>query len=121
MSATRFRKLALSLDGAEEKSHMDHPDFRVGGRIFATLRPGEKHGVVMVTPEEQALLIEAAPDVFRPVNGAWGQKGATELDLAKANATSMRSALTMAWRIRAAAKPKVRRSTGAKPGKKRPA
>ncbi|HRK70778.1 MAG TPA: MmcQ/YjbR family DNA-binding protein [Micropepsaceae bacterium] len=106
MSAARFRKAALALEGAEEKSHMNHPDFRVGGRIFATLGPKEAYGVVLVTPEEQALLVESTPEAFRPLKGAWGAKGATEVILAKADATALRSALTMAWRARAkAAKP----------------
>lgn len=104
MSSSRFRKIALSLDGAEEKSHMNHPDFRVGGRIFATLGPKEAYGVVLVTPEEQSLLVESAPRAFRPLKGAWGAKGATEIVLAMADAAAMRSALTMAWRARASGK-----------------
>lgn len=118
MSAARFRTIALSLGGAEEKSHMNHPDFRVGGRIFATLGPKEAYGVVLVTPEEQSLLVESAPRAFRPLKGAWDAKGATEIVLAMADSTAMRSALTMAWRARASSKADVAKSKKPEPRNK---
>ena len=90
-----FRRIALSFSGAIESSHMDHPDFRVGGRIFATLWKG--NGVVMVQPDQQLSLVKSNPDVFSPVKGGWGRKGATTVHLEKAAEESARMALSMAW------------------------
>src|SRR6516164_7478412 len=74
MTAEKFRELALSLPDAVEAAHMGHPDFRVGGKIFATLGPDEKWGMIKLTPEEQALLIASAPAVFHPASGAWATR-----------------------------------------------
>ena len=76
---------------------MGHPDFRVGGKIFATLWPDEELGVVMVTPEQQAVLISSHPDVFVPVKGGWGRRGSTQVHLMSANETTLRKALGIAW------------------------
>jgi len=77
MTPDRFRALALNLPGAAEGSHQGHADFRVGGRIFATLGfPTRGFAVLLLTPDEQALVVEAEPRVFSPVPGAWGSKGA---------------------------------------------
>lgn len=82
MTADEFRKLALSLPEAIEGAHMGHADFRVGNRIFATLGwPDEHWGMVKLTPEEQELRVEAEPDVFAPVKGAWGRRGSTNVRL----------------------------------------
>ncbi len=79
-----FRRLALAFPGAEERSHMGHPDFRVGGRIFATLgAPSEEYGMVALLPEQQELAIEAEPRAFKPAAGAWGRGGSTLVQLAK--------------------------------------
>ena len=109
MTADEFRNLALELPGAEEDSHMDHPDFRVGGKIFATLGPGEEWGMVKLTPEQQSMVVEAEPEIFRPVPGGWGKGGATNVRLAKADATTLKSALSMAWQNVEAKSPKTAR------------
>jgi hypothetical protein len=98
MTATQFRRLALSLPEAEERAHMGHPDFRVGGKIFATLGPGEKWGMVKLTPEEQASLIASAPEAFHPASGAWGRRGCTIVRLHQAKSLTVRHALLAAWR-----------------------
>src|SRR5207302_3548375 len=85
MTPAQFRKLALGIPDAVESAHMGHPDFRVNGKIFATLGyPDETSGMVKLSPEEQALFIEKAPGVFHPCNGAWGRQGATNVALAAA-------------------------------------
>jgi len=76
---------------------MGHPDFRVGGRIFATLWLAEQRGVVMLTADQQALLLEVAPDIFSPVKGGWGLRGSTNVDLNRANEDYLTSALKQAW------------------------
>lgn len=101
MTADKFRELALALPEAEEQEHMDHPDFRVGGKIFATLWPDERKGVVMLNPDQQAKLARASPKIFSPVRGGWGKHGATEVHLPAAWIRATREALTMAWRKRA--------------------
>ena len=98
MSVARFRKIALSLPDALEGAHQGHADFRVGKHIFATLGyPDENWGMVKLTVEQQSVLVEAEPEIFRPVPGGWGKGGATNVRLAKADATTLKSALTMAW------------------------
>jgi hypothetical protein len=98
MTADEFRRLALSLPEAAEASHMNHPDFRVGGKIFATLGPDETWGMVKLTPRDQAAAIRKAPEVFSRIKGAWGRGGATRVDLAEASASIAEEALTDAWR-----------------------
>ena len=98
MTAAQFRKLALCLPEAVEAEHMGHPDFRVGGKIFATLGPGEKWGMVKLTPDEQASLIASEPEVFHPASGAWGKRGCTIVRLRPAKALTVRHALLTAWR-----------------------
>jgi hypothetical protein len=101
MTAADFRRIALSLDGAEEGSHMGAIDFRVGGRIFATLASvKEGFGNLMLTPEVQAEFVADAPDVFLPVAGGWGRMGATHIRLAKANRDTLTGALRTAWQLR---------------------
>ncbi|MGK2856877.1 MAG: MmcQ/YjbR family DNA-binding protein [Thermoanaerobaculia bacterium] len=101
MTETEFRKLALSLPEAEEKSHMGHPDFRVGGKIFATLGHQKGLAVVMFTPDLQETFMHAAPDVFAPVGGGWGRGGATTIELKRCGKTVARDALIAAWGRRA--------------------
>ncbi len=98
MTADEFRNLALDFPGAEERSHMDHPDFRVGGKIFATLGPDEEWGMVKLTPEQQSTFIDAEPEAFEPVKGGWGIKGATRVNLNAAREPSVVRALDAAWR-----------------------
>ena len=93
-----FRRIALSLPDAIEGSHQGHTDFRVGKRIFATLGyPDHDWGMVKLTPEQQSVLVEAEPEIFRPVPGGWGKGGSTNVRLAKADPATLQSALTMAW------------------------
>jgi YjbR protein len=99
MTPDEYRKIALGFRGAVEGIHMDHPDFRVGGKIFATLIKG--NGVAMLTPEQQATLVKWRPDVFAPVKGGWGRKGSTTVLLSSADVSSVREALSMAWDNRA--------------------
>lgn len=97
-SQNRFRAMALSLADAVEGAHQGHADFRVGNRVFATLGyPDRDWGMVKLTPEQQAMVVEAEPEIFRPVPGGWGKGGSTQMRLAKADQATLRSALTMAW------------------------
>ena len=99
MSASRFRKTALSLPDAIEGAHQGHADFRVGKRVFATLGyPDASWGMVKLTPEQQIMLVEGEPGIFRPVPGGWGKGGATNVLLSKADGKTLQSALAMAWR-----------------------
>ena len=82
MTADKFRSLALSLPEVSESAHMGHPDFRVSGKIFATLGPDEDWGMVKLKPDEQASFIRAEPDIFRPASGAWGRRGSTIISCA---------------------------------------
>jgi hypothetical protein len=101
MDAEDFRRIALSLEGAEESSHMGAPDFRVGGRIFATLASqGQGYGNLMLTPEQQSAFVEELPEIFLPVAGGWGKMGATHIRLALATEDVLVGALRTAWRLR---------------------
>ena len=94
-----FRRLALSFPEASEAAHMGHPDFRVRDKIFASLgTPDGSWGTVKLTPEQQGVLNEAEPAMFKPAAGAWGRRGWTRVDLAAVDADTLRSALAMAWR-----------------------
>jgi hypothetical protein len=102
MNAADFRRIALSLEGAEEGSHMGSADFRVGGRIFATLASVAKgYGNLMLTPELQAEFVAERPDVFLPIAGGWGRSGSTHIRLAAADEMLLHGALEAAWRLRA--------------------
>jgi hypothetical protein len=99
MTADGFRRLALALAEASESAHMNHPDFRVGGRIFATLGyPDAGSGVVKLTPEQQAVFVRVAPEAFAPACGAWGRGGSTTVKLRHVAAPVLRDALAAAWR-----------------------
>lgn len=99
MTAADFRRLALSFPEATECTHMDHPDFRVRGKIFATLGyPDMGVGMVKLYRDQQEDFVAAEPKVFAPVNGAWGQRGATHVRLKAAKKASVRRALATAWR-----------------------
>ncbi len=101
MTAEAFRRLALSLPEAVESAHMDHPDFRVGGKIFATLGADGTSGVVMLTRDDQEELMRLHPEVFVPAAGAWGLRGCTRVMLSRARVAMLRNALTSAWRNKA--------------------
>ncbi len=97
MTADKFRKVALEISTSVEQSHMNHPDFRVAGKIFASLGvPDENWGMVKLTPEQQRTFIEKASDVFKPSSGAWGRQGYTNVYLASAKASIVRAALDAA-------------------------
>jgi hypothetical protein len=98
MTADEFRSLALSLPEAVESEHMGHPDFRAGGKIFATLGPDADWGMVKLTPAQQAIFVRTEPAAFAPFKGAWGKRGCTRVELASASAASVRQTLSAAWR-----------------------
>jgi len=101
MNARDFRRIALSLEGAEEGSHMGAADFRVGERIFATLAHEKKgYGNLMLTPEQQAAFVREMPEVFLPVHGGWGRNGATHVRLAAVSEDVLEGALRTAWQLR---------------------
>ena len=109
-----FRRIALGLEGAEEGSHMGAADFRVGGRIFATLASqNEGYGNLMLTPEMQADFIAEQPSVFVPIKGGWGRMGMTHIRLAEASEDLLAGALEAAWRLR-----KEKNKPNARRGKK---
>lgn len=102
MTVADFRRLALSLPQVTEAAHMGHPDFRVAGKIFATLGyPGAGWGMVGLTPEQQDFFVRAEPAAFAPVKGGWGKAGSTNVRLQKAKKAAVREALITAWRNRA--------------------
>jgi hypothetical protein len=101
MTGADFRRIALRMAGAEEGSHFGNPDFRVGGKIFATLTlERDGYGVLLLTPEQQAGMVEDAPEVFSPVPGGWGRNGSTRLLLSKAAPDVLEAALRTAWQNR---------------------
>jgi hypothetical protein len=99
MTPNEFRELALSFPEAIESAHMHHPDFRVGGKIFATLGyPDEDSAMVKLSADDQKEFVRTSPGVFTPVKGAWGRQGATNIYLPAATIDMVREALTAAWR-----------------------
>jgi len=99
MKAMDFRRIALSMEGAEEGSHMGAADFRVGDRVFATLASqNQGYGNLMLTPELQAEFVQDLPEVFLPIAGGWGRMGMTHIRLAKASEDVMAGALRAAWK-----------------------
>jgi hypothetical protein len=127
MKIEDFRRIALSLNGVEESSHMGSPDFRVGGRIFATLAAADKgYGNLMLTPEQQAAFTEELPEVFVPVAGGWGRMGATHVRLSAVSEDVLAGALRTAWKLRVEKNAKsgvrkrarTRRAPAARRGKK---
>jgi uncharacterized protein YdhG (YjbR/CyaY superfamily) len=95
---TRFRRIALGMKDTVEGSHMGHPDFRAGGRIFASLYDEERSGTVKLTPDQQRQFIEEYPAVFAPQSGAWGRQGYTKVQLSAADEDTLGEAITLAWR-----------------------
>ena len=93
-----FRRIALGLTGAIESAHMDHPDFRANGRIFATLHGDNRHGMVKLTPEQQHEFIARRPKAFEPESGAWGRQGCTRVTLGAVDEETIGEALTLAFR-----------------------
>ena len=97
MTAADFRRIALGMKDAIESAHMGHPDFRVNGRIFATLHPDLLHGMAVLTPDQQSDFMQANR-AFAPENGAWGRQGCTRVTLKAADEETVGEALTLAWR-----------------------
>jgi hypothetical protein len=101
MTAADFRRIALSFKGVEEGSHMGAPDFRVGGRIFATLASqSQGYGNLMLTPEQQTAFVEELPEVFLPIASGWGRMGMTHIRLSKAKEVVLAGAIGAAWKLR---------------------
>lgn len=102
MTAADFRRIALSMPEAVESAHMAHPDFRVGGKIFATLGyPDKDHGMVVLPPEEQARFVKSHSAAFTPAKGAWGLRGSTCVRLEAVDVSTLKSVIEIAWRKRA--------------------
>jgi hypothetical protein len=98
MKPATFRRIALSLPEATEGSHFSNADFRIAGKIFATLAlEHQGYGVLLLTPDQQAGMVQDAPEIFSPVPGGWGEKGATRVSLAKVPADILKAALRVAW------------------------
>src|SRR6267154_2827046 len=101
MNGDDFRRIALSFEGAEESSHMGAPDFRVQGKIFATLASqNQGYGNLKLTLEQQADFVRELPDVFLPIPGGWGRMGMTHIRLAAASEDVLTGALHTAWQLR---------------------
>lgn len=119
-----FRRMALGMRDAVERAHMGHPDFRVQNRIFATLQPDRRLGMVTLTPEQQQTFVSEHAGAFTPANGAWGRQGCTLVRLADVDEELLGEALTLAWQntARAAAdrRPAARRSGSRRASRRRP-
>ncbi|MFZ3343206.1 MAG: MmcQ/YjbR family DNA-binding protein [Terriglobales bacterium] len=115
MTVDDFRRIALTMEGAEEGSHMGAADFRIGGRIFATLASAKLgYGNLMLNAEQQSAFVEEMPEVFLPVHGGWGRMGATHIRLAKASEDVLTGALRGAWKLRVEKNAKTGRTSGVK-------
>jgi hypothetical protein len=102
MTLDEFRRIALAQRGASEGAHMGHSDFRVKGKIFATIPDAKRNrGMVVLSPEEQAEFMQEAPDVFSPAAGAWGRRGCTYIALDGADPDAVGRAVHAAWRAKA--------------------
>jgi hypothetical protein len=120
MTAADFRRIALSFEGVEEGSHMGAVDFRVGGRIFATLASvKDGFGNLVLVPEMQAEFVAERPDLFIPVAGGWGRMGATHIRLAKADREILTGALQAAWKLRTDKNAKSRTRRSGRPAQRR--
>jgi hypothetical protein len=97
MRENDFRRMALRMEGAVEGAHMDHPDFRVNNRIFATLHHDREFGMVALSPDQQKQFMGAHPDAFTPESGAWGRAGSTRVRLASVDEETLGEAMTFAW------------------------
>ena len=110
MKANGFRRIALTMSGAVEGSHMAHPDFRANGRIFATIYPDNERGMVQLTSEQQAAFMRDHPGIFEPASGAWGRGGSTTVQLDRVDEETLGDAMTLAWQntVKAAAARKTK-------------
>lgn len=122
MSPDEFRHIALMLEGAIEGAHMGHPDFRANGRIFATLYPDGRSGMVKLTPDQQQEFMRADSAAFAPASGAWGRQGCTTVLLNSIDEDTLGQAMTLAWQnsVRGMVQTKTKPSTKPrKPTRKR--
>jgi hypothetical protein len=124
LSAEDFRRIALGMKDAVESAHMGHPDFRIAGKIFATLHADRQHGMVKLTPEQQEAFVRDHPVAFAPENGAWGRQGCTAVRLDVADEDTVGEAMTLAWRNSAVKpvkhRPKPNRTTKRIPRSRKP-
>ena len=120
MSPDDFRRIALGMNGAIEGSHMAHPDFRVGGKIFATLYPDGRWGMVKLTPDQQQELMSTNPGTFVPASGAWGRQGCTSVRLDSVDESTLGEAMTLAWQIVSKARVRQRSKTTRSTKRSRP-
>ncbi|MBV8478231.1 MAG: MmcQ/YjbR family DNA-binding protein [Acidobacteria bacterium] len=121
MKAADFRRIALSFAGAEEGSHMGARDFRVGGRIFATLASLDQgYGNLMLSPEQQADFVRELPEIFIPIRGGWGRMGMTHIRLTRASEDVLRGALDAAWRRRLEKNATAKNASAKKKTRRRP-
>src|SRR5580698_8034537 len=120
MTASDFRRIALSFEGAEQSSHMGATDFRVGGRIFATLASVKQgYGNLMLSSDHQADFVREAPEIFLPIPGGWGRMGMTHIRLAEANEDVLSGALHTAWKLRVEKNARVKTKTPTKAKEKK--
>jgi predicted DNA-binding protein (MmcQ/YjbR family) len=98
LTQAQFAAMALGFPGAARAGHFDVTDFRVRGKIFATLREKDGRAVLKLAPDQQALLLETSGGQFAPVAGSWGLKGWTQVMLGEADEEAVRHAMAMAWR-----------------------
>ena len=122
MTARDFRRIALGMEGAVEASHMNHPDFRVNGKIFATIHTDNAQGMVKLTPEQQERFMREHPGMFHPAAGAWGRQGSTMVAFAHGRDDVVGEAMTLAWQnLARAAKNEsgIRRAKAARIGRTR--
>jgi hypothetical protein len=97
MTPKAFRRIALGFEGAVEGSHMNHPDFRANGKIFATIHPDNAQGMVKLTPDQQERFLDEYPEMFTPAAGAWGRQGCTMVLFKAADEEVVGEAMTLAW------------------------
>ena len=97
LTAEDFRRIALGMKDTSESAHMGHPDFRVNGRIFATLHGDDQWGMVKLTPDQQQRFVHDAPGAFAPEKGAWGLQGCTAVRLSAVDEDTLGEAMTLAW------------------------
>jgi hypothetical protein len=120
MNLHDFRRIALSFSGVEESSHMGNPDFRVNGRIFATLASAKQgYGNLMLTPEQQQDYVAELPEIFLPIHGGWGRMGMTHVRLSAASEDVLIGALRAAYQLRVTKNAKALRKSSSRPVKKR--
>ena len=113
MTENDFRRIALGMDGAIESSHMNHPDFRANGKVFATIHHDHESGMVKLTPDQQQRFVEDDPKSFTLESGAWGAAGCTKVLFRTVDEETLGEAMTLAWRNTAKAK------SAKRPGSKR--